>query len=60
MTAATSSNIKSPKSHRCNLCGRIFDSIDTLNAHQKMEHGTSSHPPAGVGYMMVVTYTRDV
>ena len=48
MAAATSSNIKSPKSHRCNLCGRIFDSVDALSAHQKMEHGTSSHPPAGV------------
>jgi Zinc finger, C2H2 type len=47
-TATSSSNAKSPKQLRCSICGRIFDSTEALNAHQKMEHGSSSHPPAGV------------
>ncbi|HJT49119.1 MAG TPA: C2H2-type zinc finger protein [Nitrososphaeraceae archaeon] len=50
MTAATSSpNTKPPKNLRCSICGRVFDSAEALNAHQRMEHGSSSHPPAGVG-----------
>jgi hypothetical protein len=49
MAASSSSNFKKPKSHRCSVCSRTFDSVEELNAHQKMEHGTSSHPPAGVG-----------
>jgi hypothetical protein len=49
MATATSSNTKSPKQLRCSFCGRVFDSTEALNAHQQMEHGSSSHPPAGVG-----------
>jgi len=49
MAAASTPNIKSPKSRRCNLCGRVFDSSAELNAHQRMEHDETSHPPAGVG-----------
>jgi hypothetical protein len=48
-TATSSSNTKSPKNLRCGICGRVFDSAEALNAHQKMEHGSSSHPPAGIG-----------
>jgi len=50
---ATASNPKrSPtsKEHRCNLCGRVFDSDETLNSHKKMDHSEEgSHTPAGVG-----------
>jgi Zinc finger, C2H2 type len=49
MATATSSNTKPTKYLRCHICGRVFDSTEALNAHQKMEHGSSSHPPAGVG-----------
>ena len=49
---ATASNPKrpSPKEYRCNLCGRIFDSSETLNSHKRMAHSQEgSQPPAGVG-----------
>ena len=50
---ATASNPKrSPpsKEYRCNLCGRIFDSSETLNSHKRMDHGQEGrHTPAGVG-----------
>jgi len=48
MSAATSGS-KSPKQQRCNLCGRVFDSAELLEAHKKMDHGSKSSPPAGVG-----------
>jgi hypothetical protein len=48
---ATSSftNPRSSKQNRCDICGRVFDSIETLNAHKRIEHNESSQPPAGVG-----------
>jgi rubredoxin len=54
MTAAASnpkrSASSSPKEYRCNLCGRVFDSDETLNSHKKMDHGQKGHQiPAGVG-----------
>ncbi|HKU48626.1 MAG TPA: C2H2-type zinc finger protein [Nitrososphaera sp.] len=48
MAAATSSS-RQPKEHRCNLCGRVFASSQQLETHKKMDHGTTSSPPAGVG-----------
>lgn len=49
MAAATSSNRKSPRSYRCEICGRNFDSIEELNNHKRIEHTETSKPPAGVG-----------
>jgi hypothetical protein len=48
---ATASNPKrSVKEHRCSICGRIFDSAETLNSHKRMDHGNEgSQTPAGVG-----------
>ncbi|WP_187147717.1 C2H2-type zinc finger protein [Candidatus Nitrososphaera gargensis] len=46
-TAAAGS--KAPRQHRCNLCGRVFDSADLLEAHKRMDHSKNSSPPAGVG-----------
>jgi hypothetical protein len=44
-SASTSKNIEQ---HRCNICKIIFDDIDTLNAHNRMEHSENRHSPAGV------------
>ena len=44
-SASTSENLKQ---HRCNICNIIFDSIETLNAHDRMEHSEARHSPAGV------------
>jgi rubredoxin len=40
----------SVKEYRCSVCGRIFDSAETLNSHKRMDHGQEgSQIPAGVG-----------
>jgi hypothetical protein len=53
MTAAASKPKRSAssKEYRCNLCGRIFDSDETLNSHKRMDHSQegTSQTPAGVG-----------
>lgn len=46
-TAAAGS--KTPKQQRCSACGRVFDSAELLEAHKRMDHGSRSSPPAGVG-----------
>ena len=49
---ATASNPKpsSSKEYRCDICGRIFDSAETLNSHKRMDHSQEgSQPHAGVG-----------
>jgi uncharacterized Zn-finger protein len=45
-----------PKQYICYLCNKTFDSIDTLNSHKRLDHGsnvsgesTKPQPPAGVG-----------
>ncbi len=48
--AASKPKRSSPKEYRCNLCGRIFDSSETLNSHKRMDHGEEGrYTPAGVG-----------
>ena len=42
------STSKNVKQHRCNICNMIFDSIDTLNAHNRMEHREAKNSPGGV------------
>ena len=52
MAAAASKPIRSAstKEHRCDICGKIFDSAETLNSHKRMDHGEEGrHIPAGVG-----------
>jgi hypothetical protein len=48
---ASSSDLNSsPKQYQCNICGKVFDNIEILNSHKKMEHSESgSQPPVGVG-----------
>jgi hypothetical protein len=48
MSASASSSSKNVKQHRCNICNIIFDNVETLNAHNRMEHSEARHSPAGV------------
>ena len=36
---SANSRAKNIEKHQCNICKIIFDDIDTLNAHNRMEHG---------------------
>jgi hypothetical protein len=45
-----------PKQYICYLCSKTFDSIDILNSHKKLDHGSTEtgegikpQAPAGVG-----------
>jgi Zinc finger, C2H2 type len=39
----------SPKELRCSICGRVFDSAETLNSHKRIDHSQEGYqPPAGV------------
>ena len=52
MTTAASNPKRSAftKEYHCNLCGRIFESDETLDSYKRMDHGQEgSQPPAGVG-----------
>jgi hypothetical protein len=41
---------RSVKEYRFGICGRIFESDETLNSHKKMDHSHGgSQTPAGVG-----------
>jgi C2H2-type zinc finger len=55
-SSSSSSSGTRPRQHRCDICGKSFDSIETLNSHKRLDHGCSSdsggtapQPPAGVG-----------
>ena len=52
--ASSSSTIDRPTKHkqyRCSICGKPFDSAETLDSYQRFEHSESGHfkPVAGVG-----------
>ena len=52
MTTAASNPKRSAftKEHCCSICGRIFESDETLDSYKRMDHGQEgSQPPAGVG-----------
>ena len=53
MTAAASNpkrSSSSSKEHRCDICGRVFQSDETLNSHKRMDHSEEGRQtPAGVG-----------
>jgi Zinc finger, C2H2 type len=49
-TASNPKRSASSEEYRCNLCGRIFDSSETLNSHKRMDHSQQGgQTPAGVG-----------
>jgi hypothetical protein len=51
--AASSSSTRNrpTKQYQCSICGKSFDSAETLDSHQRFEHSESgySKPLAGVG-----------
>ena len=52
VSASISSNTnKSAKQYVCNVCGKSFDSAETLDSHKRFEHNELEQykPPAGVG-----------
>jgi len=48
MSASGPSTSANVKQHRCNICKITFDTIETLDAHNRMEHSENRHSPAGV------------
>ncbi|MEW5839948.1 MAG: hypothetical protein AB1753_03000 [Thermoproteota archaeon] len=48
MSAATSPSRKPGGGNKCPVCGRTFASAQLLEEHKKVDHGSSSSPPAGV------------
>jgi Zinc finger, C2H2 type len=53
MAMAAASNAQrssSLKEYRCSICGKVFDSAETLNSHKRIDHSPEGYqPPAGVG-----------
>ena len=49
VSASISSN--TTKQYVCNVCGKPFESAETLDSHQRFEHSEAGHsqPLAGVG-----------
>ena len=49
--SSSSSTSRPTKQYRCDICGKTFDSPDTLNSHKRLDHSESgrSQSPAGVG-----------
>ncbi len=49
VSASISSN--TTKQYVYNMCGKPFESAETLDSHQRLEHSElgQSKPPAGVG-----------
>lgn len=37
------------KSFTCSICGKNFDSSETLQVHRDKDHSIASEPPTGVG-----------
>ena len=39
------------RGYMCYMCSKIFDSIETLDSHKRLEHGElgQSKPPVGAG-----------
>ena len=49
MTLSSENTSNRNKSLTCHICGKTFDSEETLDAHKKMEHSLTPDSPAGVG-----------
>ena len=47
----SSSPVTNQRSFICYICSKIFDSIETLDSHKRLEHSELGQPkpPAGVG-----------
>ena len=51
MPVSVSVSSNPTKQYVCKVCGKPFDSAETLSSHQRFEHIEPGHskPPAGVG-----------
>jgi ribosomal protein L34E len=50
MTLASNPKRSPSKEYRCSICGRVFDSMETLNSGKRMDHSQEGYQrPAGVG-----------
>ena len=51
--AASASNTQHSsalKEYRFSICGKLFDSAETLESHKRIDHSPEGYqPPAGVG-----------
>ena len=47
--SGSSNLIRKPQSFTCPICGKDFDSDQTLQVHKNKEHSTTPERPAGVG-----------
>jgi uncharacterized Zn-finger protein len=56
--ASPSSTSRPTKQYQCSICGKSFDSAETLDSHQRFEHSEPGHskPPAGVGWYKLSIY----
>jgi hypothetical protein len=34
---------------KCEICGKSFENVDTLNYHNLLEHSEHKRPPIGIG-----------
>lgn len=49
MATSASNPKRSVKEYRCSVCGKVFDSTETLDSYKRMDHGQENRrPPAGV------------
>jgi len=62
MSSSTSASALAPltskKQQRYNICNIVFDSIETLNAHNRIERSEARHPPAGVKLTHVHCFSK--
>jgi uncharacterized Zn-finger protein len=59
-SSSAASDRGKPKQYRCEICGKNFDSSDTLNSHTRLDHSESgkSQSPAGVGKYIIRSETE--
>jgi hypothetical protein len=48
VNAEQSINKPEPKKLKCELCGKAFESPETLSYHKSVEHSQGRRPPIGV------------
>jgi hypothetical protein len=59
-TSSLTGDRNKPKQHRYEMCGKIFESLGTLDSHKRLYHSESGkgQSPAGIGQHLLVCYRR--